>query len=124
MLKILPSLLLASGLLLAGVTSPVLSTEAEADAEAQLDESLKRFGYLTGLARGCVVEQQQTDLEREALDIHAGIGRLLGTDRAFFFSSSFGYGTSVSLEAKECAEVLQRYEERVAKFRSQSGAKP
>ena len=91
------------------------------DEEEQLDEGLKRFGYLAGLARGCVVEAQRVDLEREALDLHAGIGRLLGTDRAFLFASSFGYGTTVEVETKDCAEVLQTYEARVASFRAGRG---
>jgi hypothetical protein len=91
------------------------------DEEEQLDEGLKRFGYLAGLARGCVVETQRADLEREALDLHAAIGRLLGTDRAFLFSSAFGYGTNVQVETKECAEVLSTYDQRVAKFRAGRG---
>jgi hypothetical protein len=93
------------------------------DAEEQLDDGLKRFGYLAGLARGCVVEAQRVDLEREALDLHAGIARLLGTDRAFLFASSFGYGTTVAIETKDCAEVLQTYEARVAAFRAGRGEK-
>ena len=100
-------------------TSPAAPTAV--DEEEQLDEGLKRFGYLAGLARGCVVEAQRVDLEREALDLHAGIGRLLGTDRAFLFASSFGYGTTVEVETKDCAEVLKTYEARVAKFRAGRG---
>lgn len=100
------------------------ATEASAiDAEEQLDEGLKRFGYLAGLARGCVIDAQRVDLEREALDIHAGIARLLGTDRAFLFSSAFGYGTNVEIETKDCAEVLKAYEARVAKFRADRAEK-
>jgi hypothetical protein len=86
-----------------------------------LDEGLKRFGYLAGLARGCVVERQRTDLEREALDLHASIARLLGTDRAFLFASAFGYGTTVQVEVKDCAEVLKTYDDRVAKYRAGRG---
>lgn len=100
-------------------TSPAATTAV--DEEEQVDEGLKRFGYLTGLARGCVVEAQRVDLEREALDLHAGIGRLLGTDRAFLFASSFGYGTTVEVETKDCAEVLKTYEARVAQFRAGRG---
>lgn len=100
-------------------TSPAAPTAV--DEEEQVDEGLKRFGYLAGLARGCVVEAQRVDLEREALDLHAGIGRLLGTDRAFLFASSFGYGTTVAVETKDCAEVLKSYEARVAKFRAGRG---
>jgi hypothetical protein len=101
--------------------SPAAMTPA--DEEEQLDDGLKRFGYLAGLARGCVVESQRVDLEREALDLHASIARLLGTDRAFLFSSAFGYGTTVEIDTKDCAEVLKNYEQRVAKFRAGRGEK-
>jgi hypothetical protein len=101
--------------------SPAATTPV--DEEEQLDEGLKRFGYLAGLARGCVVETQRVDLEREALDLHAGIARLLGTDRAFLFASAFGYGTTVETEIKDCAEVLTTHEARVAKFRAGRGDK-
>ena len=100
-------------------TSPVATTLV--DEEELVDEGLKRFGYLTGLARGCVVESQRAALEREALDLHAGIGRLLGTDRAFLFASSFGYGTTVAVETKDCVEVLNNYDQRVAEFRKGRG---
>jgi hypothetical protein len=101
---------------------PAATAQAQVDEEEQVDEGLKRFGYLAGLARGCVVEAQRADLEREALDLHAAIARLLGTDRAFLFSSSFGYGTTVAVETKDCAEVLKNYEARVASYRSGRGA--
>jgi hypothetical protein len=101
-------------------TAPAAAT-ATVDEEEQLDEGLKRFGYLAGLARGCVVENQRTALEREALDLNAAIGRLLGIDRAFLFASSFGYGTTVVVETKDCADVLKAYESRVENFRANRG---
>lgn len=91
------------------------------DEEEQLDDGLKRFGYLAGVARGCVVEEQRPALEREALDLNATIARLLGVDRAFLFASSFGYGTTVVVETKDCPEVLRTYEARVESYRSSQG---
>lgn len=91
------------------------------DPEEQLDDGLKSFGYLTGLALGCVVENQRVSLESEAIDLHAAIARLLGTDRAFLFSSAFGYGSTVKVDTKDCKEVLDRYDARVAKFRAARG---
>lgn len=102
-----------------GATAPTSAI----DEEEQLDEGLKRFGYLAGLARGCVVEAQRVELEREALDLNAAIARLLGTDRAFLFASSFGYGTNVVIETKDCADVLKAYDQSVAKFRAGRGEK-
>lgn len=95
---------------------------ASVDEEEQVDEGLKRFGYLAGLVRGCVVENQRAALEREALDLNASIGRLLGIDRAFLFASSFGYGTTVAVETKDCTDVLKAYESRVEKYRATRGA--
>ncbi len=92
-----------------------------ADAEEQLDEGLKRFGYLAGLTRGCIAEGQRAKLDREALDLHASIARLLGTDRAYLFAVSMGYGTSVTIDTKDCPNVLSAYDARVAKHRAAAG---
>lgn len=108
----------------ADAPSATASVAAAVDEEEQVDEGLKRFGYLAGLARGCVVENQRPALEREALDLNAAIGRLLGIDRAFLFASSFGYGTTVVVETKDCAEVLKAYESRVETFRASRGGAP
>ena len=108
----------------AGAESGATAAAATAepiDPEEQLDDGFKRFGYLAGLARGCVKEEQRPTLEREALDLHSGISRLFGTDRAFLFTAAFGFGTSVSLEIKECEEVIAAYDQRVANFRAKSG---
>ena len=85
--------------------------------EEQVDNGLKNFGYIAGLSRGCVAESQQVAFERDVLDMNASIARLLGVDRAFLFSSAFGYGTGVAVETENCAEVLKQYERRAAKFR-------
>jgi hypothetical protein len=115
-------------LCLSVVGFPVAAAAADgaepADPEAALDESLKGFGFMTGLARGCVVPEQRTRLEREALDLAAAIARLFGTDRAFLYASSFGYGTSLQIDLKECAEVLKQYDARVAQFRAGRGGTP
>jgi len=93
----------------------------EADSEEKLDEGLKRFGYLAGLARGCVARSQLAALEREVLSINNSITQLLGTDRAFLFATSFGFGTSVEVENSDCAVILKNYEARVAKHRAGAG---
>lgn len=118
------SLLAAGALVLAALPPlPAVAEQPTPDPEEEVDEGLKKFGYLAGLARGCVTSEQQTDLEREALDLHSGIGRLLGTDRAFLFAAAFGYGTSVAVETEDCKEVLTRYEARVQSFRAGQGAR-
>jgi hypothetical protein len=108
----------------AGATAKAVADAAsneDVDSEKALDESLKRFGYLTGLARGCVVDAQRPKLEREALDLATVIARLFGTDRAFLYSSSFGYGTAMQTETKDCADVVKQYDQRVERFRAGRG---
>ena len=108
----------------AQAAGPAASTPVAAavDQEEQVDDGLKNFGYLTGLALGCVAGRQRPTLEREAVDLGAEIGRLLGTDRAFIYAAAFGYGTSIDTRVEECKEVLARYEQRVARFRAGRGA--
>lgn len=116
------------GVIAAGLTigffavSPAVSqsseTEAQVSQEEQVDNGLKNFGYIAGLSRGCVAEEQQMAFERDVMEMNAAITRLLGIDRAFLFSAAFGYGTSVAVEAENCAEILKQYENRSAKFRS------
>jgi hypothetical protein len=103
---------------------PLLAETAPADAEEQIDNGLKDFGYLAGLTRGCIASEQAGDLEREVVDLHGTIGRLLGTDRAFLFAAAFGYGSSMLTPAEECKPVVSRYEEQVESFRSSNGTRP
>jgi hypothetical protein len=106
------------------VTLPVAADAAVADGEAQLDSGLKAFGYLAGLSRGCVADGQVDELEREVLELHGAVGRLLGTDRAFLFAAAFGYGSSVLTSTADCESVLRRYEAQVGAFRSGRGERP
>ena len=116
------------GMIAAGITmslvavSPAASQSSEGEAqisqEEQVDNGLKNFGYIAGLSRGCVAEDQQMAFERDVMEMNAAITRLLGVDRAFLFSAAFGYGTSVAVEVENCAEILKQYESRSNKFRS------
>ena len=100
--------------------SPLSAQDTAGDAvsaEEQVDNGLKNFGYIAGLSRGCVAEAQQSAFERDVLDMHATVTRLLGVDRAFLFSAAYGYGTSVVTDNDNCVEVLRQYETRSKKFR-------
>ena len=116
------------GMIAVGITmglvavSPAASQTSEGEAqisqEEQVDNGLKNFGYIAGLSRGCVAEDQQMAFERDVMEMNAAITRLLGVDRSFLFSAAFGYGTSVAVEVENCAEILKQYEARSSKFRS------
>ena len=110
----------SAGLLLVSPISSIAAQDAAEDQISQaeqVDNGLKNFGYIAGLSRGCIALDQQMAFERDVLEIHASITRLLGVDRAFLFSAAFGYGTSVEVEVGNCAEVLAQYETRSTKYR-------
>jgi hypothetical protein len=65
-----------------------------------------------------VVDAQRTLVEREVIDLHAGIDRLMGSDRAFLFAAAYGFGTNVAIETKDCGDVLKTYDARVEKHRA------
>lgn len=112
--------LAVASLALTAIQAPLLAQEGSGaiSQEERIDNGLKSFGYSAGLARGCVAEAQREAFEKDVLDIHASITRLLGTDRAFLFSAAFGYGSSVETEVENCADILKEYETRTAKYRS------
>jgi hypothetical protein len=120
-LSILAVSVIAASSAVHGQTAGGSAAAPVADAEEQLDEGLKRFGYLAGLTRGCIAEGQRAKLDREALELHNSISRLLGTDRAYLFAVSMGYGTSVTIDTKDCPNVLSAYDARVAKHRAAAG---
>jgi hypothetical protein len=113
-------------LLMLPLVGPItVSAETSAlAAEEQLDNGLKEFGYQAGLSLGCVATEQVAALEREVLDVHADLGRLLGTDRAFLFAAAFGYGSSVLTPAEDCESVVEGFEKRMEAFQSRDGAQP
>ena len=101
------------------LTTPVLANAPQSDVlptEEQVDTGLKNFGYLTGLALGCVAAEQSVQLETEAMNINSEISRILGGDRAFLYAASFGYGSNIELNEQECTEALINFEKRAAVF--------
>lgn len=83
---------------------------AAADDEEMFDDKLREFGYWSGAAYGCVPDAKQAEVERRVLDTFNSIGRLFGTDRAFFYAAAFGYGTTIKVEAAKCPEFLAKFE--------------
>jgi hypothetical protein len=96
-------------------TSPApAKAEAVLDEEEAFDESLREFGYWSGAAFACVGAEKQADVERKVLDTFNGIARLFGTDRAFFYASAFGNGTTHKVDAAKCPEFLEKFEKATA----------
>jgi hypothetical protein len=98
----------------AGPAPVVPSATAAADDEEVFDEKLREFGYWSGAAHGCVPEAKQAEVERKVLDTFHHIGRLFGTDRAFFYAAAFGRGTTTKVEAAKCPEFLEKFQKATA----------
>jgi hypothetical protein len=89
-----------------------------ADEEEQMDDALRKMGYVSGQACQCQTQPaDKTKVERQSLDIANGILRLFGSDRAFSYAAAFGAGITGDLGQKKCAEVLQEYEGMIAKIK-------
>lgn len=101
------------------LTAPIMANTTKSyivPTEEQIDSGLKNFGYLTGLALGCVAADQKAQFETEASNINSQISRTLGSDRAFFYAASFGYGSNLELNQQECLKALANFETRAAVF--------
>jgi len=91
-----------------------LPAAAAPDDEEAFDEKLREFGYWAGAAYGCVDAAKQAEVERKVLDTFTGIGRLFGSDRAFFYAAAFGNGTTHKVEAGKCPELLEKFQKATA----------
>jgi len=93
----------------------ILATEAAKDkvaksADAGFDRSIMEFGELAGAAYACLADD--ADLKRHearVFDAYSKLIQLFGTERAFKFSASYGYGTAEQNDEKQCAAIVDRF---------------
>lgn len=93
---------------------PPAAASQAVDEEEAFDDQLREFGYWSGAAFGCVPAARQAEIERQAMDTFHHIGRLFGTDRAFFYAAAFGNGTTIKVEAAKCPEFLDKFQKAAA----------
>ena len=94
------------------------TTAAPTDEEEQIDNSIRKLGYVSGQVVQCkTASPEKAKLEKNALEIANGILRLFGSDRAFMFAATYGAGVTEKIEPSKCAEAIQRYETAVAKLK-------
>jgi hypothetical protein len=91
-----------------------LPTDAE---EEKMDAALRKFGYVTGQAFACHTKDQQTKLEKTALDVATNVLRLFGSDRAFFYAAAFGAGAAEVVDQAKCPAIVKQAEEMVGKMK-------
>lgn len=81
------------------------SSPADED-DVSFEESIRNFGFVSGLAYQCQAEADRTAHDREVMKAYSGLVRLFGSDRAFFYAAAFGAGTSTSVDTSKCAEYI------------------
>lgn len=100
-------------LALGGIAAAQLPSDAD---EERMDTALRKFGYVSGQAFQCHGKEQQLNLEKTALNVGTNILRLFGSDRAFYFASAFGAGSSEQLDTKSCPDLIRQADEMVRKL--------
>ena len=104
-------------LLLPWVAAAQQGANASEDPEEQMDRALRKFGYVSGQAFQCHSKEEQTKLERTALNVATNILRLFGSDRAFFYAASFGVGMTEPVDRKACPEAIKQATELLGKLK-------
>ena len=90
-----------------------------ADEEEQMDDSLRKMGYISGQACQCQTQPAaKTKVERQSLDIANGVLRLFGSDRAFSYAAAFGAGITADLDQKKCPEAIKEFEAMLGKLKA------
>lgn len=93
-------LLLAAASIMA---ASVVAAQAPDDEDAAFDDALKSYGYSGGLAWQCAEEADRKAHIDNVMLVFNRLSQLFGTDRAFFFSASFGAGTVDAFDRATCA---------------------
>jgi hypothetical protein len=91
--------------------------DQDVSEDEQMDRVLRQIGFVCGQAFQCHAKDQQTKLERVALDIATNVLRLFGSDRAFFFAAAFGAGATDKMDEKGCAEAIKQSHDMLNKFK-------
>lgn len=76
------------------------------DEDARFEEAIRDFGFTSGAAWQCSAPEAQSGVESEVMRAYAGLVRLFGTDRAFFYAAAFGAGTGMAIDKGKCAEYI------------------
>jgi hypothetical protein len=103
--------------LIMGAASAAAAQEVDDD---QFDESLRRAGWVSGMALQCSDGPARAGIERDALDAAVEIGRLFGTDRAFYYAAAFGFGGADTLVRDDCEAFLGDHRSMMSRLRDRS----
>ena len=108
MIKRIMVILLALGL-------AVSVNAQEVDEDEKLEESVRNFGYISGVVLSCSKDGEKIEIERKALSYFTEVLRAFGSDSAFYYAASFGFGSVDKQSAMTCDEARAAFEQATAK---------
>ena len=81
--------------------------------ENDFDDSLKDLGELAGEVFVCLKDSKDDEQHKDRVKVvYQELNKLFGTDRAFIFAASFGYGAASENDAATCTELSDEFEDR------------
>lgn len=98
---------------------PVLSLANNPDEDAQFDESVRSFGFLSGAVYQCAKDTDKGTIDSQVLKAYTGILKLFGSDTAFFYAASFGAGTATEVDSKKCAAYTADFNKKMSEKNSE-----
>jgi len=93
------------------------------DEDEQLDQALRKFGYVSGQACQLQEGEKRAEFERKALDVANRILRYFGSDQAFYFAAAFGAGLVADIEEADRARILEEHAKMLSQLKSLSEGK-
>ena len=109
MIRIISTIALGLCVVSAGVAS-AKGKDIDVDDKAMV-QKVRSIGLAIGNAYVCTEQDKQQTFREETLELFDLIIKDVGSDRAFVYATSIGYGASVSKDKLACPSLLKQWEE-------------
>lgn len=97
------------------LSMPIAAFAGADDDEIRFEESVRNFGFTTGMAHQCSAPDKRPAVESQAMKAFSGLVRLFGSDQAFFYAAAFGAGTAMPVERDKCADYVASFNKAMQK---------
>jgi len=108
-IRIISTIALGLCVVTAGVAS-AMGKDIDLDDKAMI-QKVRSIGIAIGNAYVCTEKGKRQAFKEESLELFDLIIKDVGSDRAFVYATSIGYGASVSKDKLDCPSLLKRWDE-------------
>ena len=109
MIRIISTIALGLCVMVAGVAS-AKGKDIDLDDKA-MQQKVRSIGLAIGNTYVCTEQDKRQTFKKNSLELFDLIIKDVGSDRAFIYATSIGYGASVSKDKLDCPSLLKRWEE-------------